>query len=238
MFLTGCQFSISAGEPTTTPTESPTPIPPTATRTPTKTPRPTITSTPEPPRFFTETFDGEIEEWQEFLTHGDKANAKVELKDGQLLFTLNSSKIYDYLVYSPQIYSNVTIDATYENRGQNLNAVSIICRFDPAMGWYEFYISNSGIVWMMFNKITGSRIDNKIIIDSGSNAIKNKGINQISATCLNDYMSLKINGETVFDQPIPVMYQGISRGMVGLAVYSFDWYPVIVGFDEVTVSEP
>lgn len=91
---------------------------------------------------------------------------------------------------------------------------------------------------MEYNKITGNRVDNKHIVDSGSNAIKNKGVNHITAACQNEYMSLTINGEVVFDQPIPVMYQGISSGMVGLAVYSFDWYPVIIGFDELTISEP
>lgn len=115
--LTACQFSLAASEPTATPTETSTPIPPTATRTPTRTPRPTITPTPEPPRFFTETFDGNIENWQEFLTHGDIANTDVRTENGQLLITLKGVQIYDYFLYTPEYYTNVKIDATYENKG-------------------------------------------------------------------------------------------------------------------------
>ena len=70
----------------------------------------------------------------------------VGVTDGFLLFDLESPGQWVYTIYDPETYDDVKVEVSAENRGTNDNNVSLICRYDPTEGWYEFNIANSGLL--------------------------------------------------------------------------------------------
>jgi len=61
----------------------------------------------------------------------------VGVSDGYLLFDLESAYQWVYTTFDPETYDDVRVEVSAENRGTNVNNVSLICRYDPAEGWYE-----------------------------------------------------------------------------------------------------
>ena len=215
-------------EPTTTPVV---PVKSTQTALPTTTPEPSA------PKFFTEEFDSDQENWDFNVVKNtdtaDASQAKAEIMDGVFDFAIDGKFLTIYSFYLPYEYENVKIDLRVENLGTNENQINIICRATEN-GWYEFSIANSGL-YVIYAVEPGKGY--RKLHDGGSTKIKTgKEFNDYSIICNERTMSLYINGtETrVFEDN----EYAFSKGLVGIGVSSFDTLPVHIQIDSVTISEP
>jgi hypothetical protein len=228
-----CGTSSNVSPTQAPPTQAPpTQAPPTIEVLPTEAP----TDAPaEAPAYFTEEFDTEIPDWTYFVQHGDESKMDLYTENGRLIFNLNGEGIYTYLMYDPYTYSDVRIDAQAENRGFNNNEVSLVCRYDPDYGWYEFSIANNGLykIWA-FDALTNNY---ELLFDGGSTDIRSgKDVNEYTAICQGNTLSLYING--VEARSINETRFAFREGQVGISTSSFEVLPIIVEWEWVTISEP
>jgi hypothetical protein len=230
-------------QPQVQPTQPPPPVQPTQPPAPTAVPQPTQPPVPQAQQFFTEEFDSPLSnDWDIFTvtdsTNADPDKVTVEAKDGKLSWDFDSEYVYYYLFYNPFEYEDVTVELQADNRGRNNNNISLICRYDPDVGWYEFNIANNGLYWIYYAEVTQSgEISYNLVVNGGSNSIhQGKDINEYSITCKGDDLSLTINGDEV--KTVSERTYGLRSGQVGMSVSSFDVLPIQIEMDWFKVSEP
>ena len=214
-------------------------------------PPPTIPPAPTEPtaqQFYTENFDGDTNLWTYFLVDGSKRDPVfveddfgtmfVGTDNESLSFSLESEGQWAYVTYDAYEYSDVRIDVIAENRGVNNNNVTLICRYSPDEGWYEFNIANNGLYWIYHAII---RDDGHVIYsqlaDGGSNKIKaGKETNQYGITCKDRTLSLYINGYET--RVLEENKFALRDGLIGVGVASFKALPVKLEYDLITISQP
>ncbi|MCQ3938048.1 MAG: hypothetical protein DPW18_13510 [Chloroflexi bacterium] len=240
--------ALGGNEPTAVPTAQPLPTnPPLPTSAPAQ-PLPTQEQQ-QPPQpvqnqtFFTEEFDAPLSSSWSILTVTGSNDANpdkvtVEPKNGKLRWDFDSEYVYYYLFYEGASYSDVTIEVSADNLGRNNNSISLICRYDPNVGWYEFNIANNGLYDILYGEVTSSgSIGYSRITNGGSNAIKQgKDVNVYKISCVGDKLSLTINGQDV--TTIDEKKFGLGEGGVGVSVSSFNVLPITVEMEYFKISEP
>lgn len=221
------------------PTSAPEPTEPPAT----EAPQPTEPPAPAAQQFFTEEFDNPLSsDWTSFTLYdsneSDLDKVKVEAQDGKLVWDLNSKYVYYYLYYGAFEYEDVQVEVSADNRGKNNNSVSLICRYDPKVGWYEFNIANNGLYNILFAKVLDSgKIEYNRIANGGSNEIKaGLGVNEYGVKCVGDQLSLTVNGAKV--KTFQDKKYGLRKGQVGVSVSSFNVTPILIEMDWFKISEP
>lgn len=190
----------------------------------------------EPPAYFTDEFDGDLSNYSYFMMSGDSEDPDLGIytENGQLVFDLKNSYLWPYLVYDPYTYEDVDIAFEAENRGLNNNNVSIICRYDPDLGWYEFNIANNGLYSILYYD---SQVTNeyKNLFNGGSYSINmGKATNTYEAVCQGNTLTLYINGVKTRS----VTDSNLKQGQVGVSVSSFEDYPILVGINWLTIANP
>jgi hypothetical protein len=228
-----------------TPTASPTTEPPPTVSEPTKESQPTdppVVATEPPPTvsaldFFTEEFDGDINNWTYFTSKND-ANAdtsSVEPIAENSFLVLDLKKYLNvYVMYDPYTYTNVRLDVRVDNRGTNNNNINLVCRYSDE-GWYEVAIANNGLYDIYaYDGVKGNYAR---IANGGSNKIKaGKEVNEYTFICNERNLILEING---FETNKITDNQYVFReGQIGVGASSFRDVPVKVEFDWVKISEP
>jgi hypothetical protein len=217
---------------------------PTATPPPEDTPAPQ-TKGGEAQAFFGEEFDNPLSgDWKSFMIYNvnstsDPEAVTVQAGDGKLAWNFDTKALAYYLVYGAYSYQDVKLETSFDNRGVNSNAVSLICRYDPKVGWYEFQITNSGLynIYAMEPPTGGGEYVYNRIANGGSLAIKQgKGVNEFSAVCQGQQLTLYINGEKVASATDAKYSYG--EGQIGIAVASTNVTPVTVNMDWLKVSKP
>jgi hypothetical protein len=242
--LAGCNLPVSNTPQPATPTEQdkPTQVTP-----PTDTPQPPTpteipaTDTPIPPQptealSFTEEFSAGLENWSYFLTQGEDAKTTVSIADDALSVVLLEQNIWAYITYDQSEYKRVELSTTAENRGANVNNISLVCQYSP-LGWYEFNISSAGVYNILAYDSMGAMGEQgyNLLKEGTSTLIKTGfGTNSITAVCDGNNLTFKINDEevaTLIDEKF--LY---FEGKVGLSVKSLEQKPVAVLFDSFTVT--
>jgi hypothetical protein len=188
--------------------------------------------------YFTESFDAPLNaNWLTFILNGDEVQMTLGVRNGKYYFDLQAKAQWAYVLYQPRVYTDVKIEATAANEGRNSNSISLVCRYSD-QGWYEFNIANDGL----YNILACARTspvsaDCQFITEGGSGAI-NQGqrTNQYTATCVGDVLTLAINGQRV--NSVSDRSNRFPVGQVGFSASSFEYVPVIVGFDSFQVSQP
>jgi len=250
LLIVGLACSGGAAAPTQAPPPTqpvqviPTEVPPEPTEVPpTEAPAPTEPAAPQAQQFFTEEFDDPLSnDWSIFTvtasTEADPDKVTVEAQDGKLVWDFESEWVYYYLFYEAFTYEDVKIDVRADNRGRNNNNISLICRYDPDVGWYEFNIANNGLYDIYYAEVTSSgEIAYNRITNGGSNAIKQgKETNEYSISCKGDELSLTINGDEV--NTVTEKNYGLRDGQVGVSVSSFNVLPILIEMDWIEISEP
>jgi hypothetical protein len=249
--LSACSISPAVTKPPApTATETPVP-PPTSTATPTVPPSPTPippTPTPEFEQYYTEEFEKDLKYWPIFIVdesgYGGAVIAKeptdkvvLSAEDGFFKFDINKTWQYVYSTYDPFEYEDVRLDARVENLGTNNNNISLICRYSPDNGWYEFNVANSGLYWILYAKIRpeDGYVSYTLIAEGGSNKIKQGlEVNEYSVICKDDVLTLYINDNLTKE----AKDNRLTLGKVGISVSSFPSLPVKVNFDWVKISQP
>lgn len=219
-------------EPQVEPTQPP---PPTAPPAPIEEPTPSM--------YFTDEFDSDLSsDWSLFtVTGSDKADPdklKLEVENGRLVWDFDSEYLYAYLFYGGFDYEDVRLEVRADNLGRNNNSVSLICRYDPDIGWYEFNVTNGGLYDILYAEVTSKgTISYNTITNGGSNAIKQgKDVNEYAIKCSGNQLTLYINGDEV--NSITERKYSLRRGQIGVSVSSFNVLPILIEMDWVKVSEP
>ncbi len=190
--------------------------------------------------FFTEEFDGDIENWSRLNVTGSKETnvdgLTLEVKDSRLVFDFSTKQLYVYLFYDPFEYDNVAVEARVENRGMNDNNISLICRYSDE-GWYEFNVFNSGLYNILYGFYEpDGDINYARLADGGSTKIKpGKEVNVYKITCNDRKLSLYINGTET--RVIEDNQYVLRKGKIGISASSFDQLPIKVEYDWVKISE-
>ncbi len=229
---------VQVAQPTSPP--PPTEVPPTE---PPATEAPTEPPVPEAQPYFTEEFDAPLSsDWTPFYIYdpseSDPDKVTVETKDGKLVWDFDSKYVYYYLFYGAFDYEDVKLEAIADNRGKNNNLVSLVCRYDPAVGWYEFNVANNGLYNIYFMEVLDSgKIRENRIVNGGANAInQGKAVNEYSATCQGEELTLYINGEKIISHK--ERRYALRSGQVGVSVSSGNVLPILIEMDWIKVSEP
>src|SRR5688572_187659 len=201
LLIVGLACSGGATPPTQAPPPTqevqviPTEAPPQPTEVPPTEPPATEPPATEPPapqgqQFFTEEFDTPLSgDWNIFTITdpnvSDLEKVTVESDNGNLVWNLDSEYVYYYLFYNAFEYEDVKVEARADNRGKNNNSVSLICRYDENIGWYEFNIANNGLYDILYAEVLDNgKIKWNRVANGGSNAInQGKDVNEYSATC-------------------------------------------------------
>ena len=193
---------------------------------------------PEPPRFFVEGFSDQFtNNWETFITNGEKNGLNLPVDNGSLVFNIVDPNLWAYLTYKPQTYNDVQIDVRVENRGED-SGVNIICNYDGQQ-WYEFRIASNGLYGIYYQALNSDQVHSSqfMIADGGSNKIKNgENTNEYSVVCSGETLSLSINGtltRTVTDKD-----HVMNEGKIGIGVFSYNRVPVILAVDQLKVSQP
>lgn len=233
-------ISLACSLFSSTPTAAPTSNPPTQSQPqsqPSEPAVPAVTETSTAQDFFTEEFEGSIDNWSYFVTknksNADESNVAPTADGGYLKFDLKKN-LNVYALYDPYTYDNVRIDIRAENRGTNNNNINMICRYSDA-GWYEISIANNGLYWLY--AFDGSKGTYAKLADGGSNKIKSgKEVNDYTFICNEHNLVLYINN---FETRTYTDNQYAFRdGQVGIGASSFNDVPVAVDFDWVKISQP
>jgi hypothetical protein len=245
-----CSFGVDGGEEPSQPQQVATQVPPPTQPVETEAPEPEPTEELPPPtaepvsqQYFTEEFDTPLTSNWNILTvtgsdDADPDEVTVEVEDGKLVWDFGSEYVYYYIFYNAFEYEDVRLDVRADNRGRNNNSISLICRYDPEVGWYEFNVTNGGLYEILYAEVTESgEIAYSRITNGGSNSIKQgKDVNEYSIVCKGDDLSLYINGDEV--NTIAERKFGLRDGQVGVSVSSFNVLPILIEMDWIKVNEP
>ncbi len=135
------------------------------------------------------------------------------------------------------IMSALTCGLTLRNN--NISKVSLICRYSPENGWYEFRIANNGPYGIYYAKPNAQGLISYRTLADGNARNTNAGndINEYSIVCQgDDNLSLYVNGELT--RTTSDLFKVLRMGKVGVAVTSLNGVPVRAGFDWIKISEP
>jgi hypothetical protein len=190
----------------------------------------------EPQDFFVDEFDDNMDNYSWFdMGSGDEVN-KMNLvyEEGQLKFELNDYNLWPYVVYDPYTYTDVRIDVEAENWGKNQNSVTMICRYDEDLGWYEFNIANDGTWYIAYFDAVVAK-GYITLYNGGSTAIKmGRDTNVYTAICQGQDLTLFINGV----KTRTIQHKDLKEGSVGVGVASYDSYPIKVYLNWLEISQP
>jgi hypothetical protein len=200
---------------------------------------PTEEPSTEAEEFYTETFDGNLDNYTYFNTgEGDEDKMSLKTNDGFLVFDLKGENLWIYVTYNPFTYKDVALEVTADNRGKNTNDISLLCRYDKEEGWYEFNVKNSGLYSILAYDATGIvKKGYNTIYNGASTAVKQgRDVNTYNVSCVGEKLSLTINGTEV--KTIKDTKYRFREGKVGFSVSSYNVLPILVNVDSFTISEP
>jgi len=223
---------------------------PTRTINPTDTSEPTVFPATQPLarlRSFVEEFDVEnswAQNWALQFRHGDPRKQKsfqYEISDGDLIFDLAYEYVWGYFFYDPSIsYNNVEMESVVAGLKSN-GTIGLICQFS-SQGWYEFDINGGGKYFVRFvDSMESSRDEERYVVKTGAipgfnySTVESRE-NIVRAGCNGNNLSLSINDtELLNDYPSRFV---LEQGQIGIAVRSYDRYPVHVVVKSINVREP
>jgi hypothetical protein len=238
LLVTACQpaTATQTPEPSFFPTSTlpPSPIPATFT------PEPTLTPAPSPtpfPRLFTNEFDSSLEGWV-ILQAGSEAVPNITNENSTLTLQMDSPYTWLYAIYGAQDYSKIRLDTQFTNRALTPSSAGLICRYSEEAGWFEYNISTDGKYNVLYGRWLSVGIPEYLPITEGSSKqIQPSGAAQkIALACSDTTLLLYINDTLV--RKVDVSRYELTEGKVGLTASSFENTPVVIGFDQITVSEP
>lgn len=244
LVIAACTPAASTPEAVPQPTQTPyvivvTPTAPesTATSAPTEapaTPTAEVVQSDEAPRFFRDEFDGDLVDYEQTLWTGRFGKADVFTEEGKLKFRLNAMYLAPYLTYEPHTYTDVRLEVMAENFAYNDNHITLVCRYDEDLGWYEFNIGSNGLY--RINYYDNTLVKGHVRLwNGGSTDIKmGRQANKITVECIGTQLSLYVNDVLLRT----VEHKDLKEGRVGLGVSSFEYFPVSVDFDYLDISQP
>jgi hypothetical protein len=236
VLITACQQATPTLAPSLFPTSTPPPSPIPVTASPE--PSPTLEPSPTPfPRLFTEEFDSSFTGWV-ILQAGNDGIPNIKTENSHLLLQMNFPYTWLYALYGAQDYTDIHIDAQYENRALTPSSAGLMCRYSDKDGWFEYNVSTDGTYNVLYGRWLSVGVADYLPIKDGtSNEIQATGTTQkIGLTCSDSTLWLYINDTLI--RKVDVSRYELTEGKVGVAASSYENTPIVVGVDSVTISEP
>ncbi len=198
------------------------------------TPTTEVVQSDEAPKFFRDEFDGDLGDYELTLWTGRFGKADINAEEGKLKFRLNAVHLAPYMTYEPHTYTDVRLEVQAENLAYNDNHITLVCRYDEELGWYEFNIGSNGLY--RINYYDNTLVKGHVRLwNGGSTDIKTgRQINKITAECIGTQLSLYVNDILLRT----VEHKDLKEGRVGVGVSSFDYFPVNVDFEYLDISQP
>ncbi len=189
----------------------------------------------EPQAYYVEEFEGDLSSWSYFLMRGDENKMDLYTDFGRLVFDLQGTDQWVYVLYDEYYYSDVRIDVEAENLGKNTNNVSLVCNYSDRFGWYEFNISNGGLYSILvYSELDG---DYFTLASGGSTNVRmGRDVNTYTAICQGNKLTLYVNG--VLEREHVDTKYNLKEGLVGVSVSSFDVLPILVELEYFSISVP
>ena len=227
--LTRIKSDAPVGQSTTQPSTTGVPNTPMAQST-------TQSSTTDTSMYFTEEFSTPPDNWHVLLFNGNGSDFSPSIDNGMLTYNIPKTALEAAIVYAPQRYQDVRIDASADNRGGSDNSFNFFCRYDQNSGWYEFAINSKGEYAIKFGqwKSGGGAAAYEKIYDGATYAI-HKGTNSFAIVCSGNSLSLYINDLLVKTVGAEL---GPQEGLVGIGATAGKIVPAIVDYDWVQISQP
>ena len=118
--------------------------------------------------------------------------------------------------------------------GPDNNSFGVICRMTDDLNFYAFIISSDGYSGIL--KVFEGKYEllNGDSMEFSSAIIKGDSLNQITAECFSNDLSLAVNGKNV----LKAQDSDFTSGDVGFIVGTFDEAGVEVLFDNLSVIQP
>ena len=221
------QAARSSPLPASTATPSLAPVSPTA----------AITATLAPaPRMFTEEFDAGAPYWLFMQAAGSQSTFDPEAAAGMLRLGLEAPNQWAYAVYEAPAYSDVRIDAGVEFGAGGRGAAGLICRYDQAVGWYEFNIYADQTYTLLFGQWLAEGIARYAPLVTAQSEQISPTVNEISLVCEGDVLTPYINNVQMRRRQETVHV--LAEGRLGVSAAAFEVAPLAIAFDWIRVSEP
>jgi hypothetical protein len=168
-------------------------------------------------------------------------NFKYEIADGNLLLDLTYKDVWGYFLYDPStVYDNVEVEVIVTGL-RSTTTLALICQFSD-QGWYEFDINGGGEYFVRYvDQMESDRDEDKFLIMYGfipgfKDSYATIRENTIRAGCDQNNLSLIVN-DTELIRHRPGKFD-LGLGRIGLAVRTFENYPIHVTVKSITVTEP
>lgn len=178
----------------------------------------------------------DADDWDTFV-HSGNENFEASTRQGYYYIQIDGRylRVFSILeqLYMQRGEANVRIEiATESIAGPNRNNISLVCRYTDA-GWYEFNMGSDGVWSIQIYDRGADSYDT--LYNGGSNYINLKLLsNEFAAECIDDELSLYINGQFIFS----VNDSQYREGQVGFVVSTFDIAGVGVEIDWLEISVP
>ena len=190
-------------------------------------------------KFYTDEFDDpELKNWASpLMLSGDYGQFKYLVENSSLnlqLSQLEGQAPLAYLINNAFSYTDVQMEVLATNSDNNLNTVSLVCRFSDN-GWYEFEISSSGEYVV---SVADWNVASYDVLAAGESTAINTGVfaNKYTAICKGDVLALYINDALVAAVRDATFKD--TDGLIAIGVSSPNGLDVRVNFDYLKVSEP
>ncbi len=179
---------------------------------------------------FSDDFSTTANEWKTW----NEPNAMVIYQAGGLHFLINES---DQVFWSRPGYKfeDVKIQAdAIKVAGPNNNSFGVVCRMVDDQNFYAFLVSSDGYAGILRVLDGQFKLLNNDSLQFSSAIAQGVSLNQITAECRADQLSLAINGQVAFQ----VQDANFARGDVGFIAVSYNEIGVDILFDNLVVFQP
>lgn len=164
----------------------------------------------------------------------NQENAFVDYQADGLYFLINEP-YYDYWSKPGFKFSDVMIQTdAIKVGGPNNNSYGVICRMVDEENFYAFIISSDGYAGIL--KVIEGKYEllNNNSMEFFAEIVAGDAVNQLTAVCDNNQLSLAINGKIA----LQVEDTSFSTGDVGFLVGTFAEPGVEILFDNLVVLQP
>jgi hypothetical protein len=202
------------------------------------------------PEFYTEEFDQSVGNWNyDLLIRTLDGESYISIDRGKLITDFPNEEYQLRSDYLPHSYTDVALTLKIANpqdvigdpkspKDDSVYFIGALCRITEN-GWYDFLVSTNGDFWIRIEEpdtlpyYAKGYLEDKIL-RRGTLRIKTGEINEVTAVCKGDQLSLFVNGT----QAITFEDDTFREGKTGFSIGSDQRFPYHVEIESVTISKP
>jgi len=160
----------------------------------------------------------------------------VAAAGGSLRLTLGTPNQWAYALYDAHTYADVRVDARVEFSAGGQGATGLICRYDPAAGWYEFNIYADRTYTLLFGQWLAEGVARYTPLVVASSEKIDAAVNEIGLVCAGDVLTPYINGVQLRRRQ--ETQHVLHEGQVGISAASFESASLSILVDWIGAGDP